>query len=139
MLDGRDGPVAGVQAEQPVAAVGHDGDEQRVARRVPAEHDGLARSLDLEIPPLAGTHVPHGGPGDAGALVQHRQPRVAGDRRPRRRVQAEALAVPQVADDLAGRGVEDPERRVQAVAVLAVPDGDHRAVRRHTGLPRRRS
>ena len=118
----RDEPAGGqVVAEQLAAPRVVVGQEQRRRVRVPPGVH-LAGQVQVQVGHRVRLRRPDGRPEQACPLAQDDQPLVARHPRPLARPHGQAGAVPQVGDRPAGP-VEHAERRVPAVAVLAVGDG----------------
>ena len=99
----------------------------------PSGHQSTASTgpseVERQVDELAGARVPDRRPLLAGALVGDREPGVARNRGEAARAELLAL-VPQLADDLTARGVDDPKPRMEHVAVLGHAQRDERLVRR---------
>ena len=105
------------------------GEQPAVGPPLHREHG--AGKVDRHIGSSSRRQIPDGRAFEVAELARERQPLIAGDGRP-----GGGLQVVTVAGDVAHRGarlgVEDPERGVQDVAVLAVPDARQGPVGRQT-------
>ena len=103
--------------------------QERVAVGPPVSDSGRSLQSDIEVRALAGREVPDAGAIVALPLVREREPCVTGDRRPALRVERQPL-VEEVSDDRAGPRIDDPQRRMDQVAVLGVLVTEQRTVAR---------
>src|SRR3990172_4122396 len=121
-----------VVAVEVVASVAQLDEEDGRAVRPPVGDLGEAVPGQCQVMELAGSWAPDRRRPLAPSLVADRQAVVTGDRRPGKGEDL-PVGIVELADDLAGPGVEDPERGMDEIAVLTVLDRDERLVGAEAG------